>query len=430
MVQIGIEQKQVQTQVLGQQLQQALFLLKMNALELNEYLKQAATDNPVLELLEMHRPLQGEVFRVTRGGKVSSVQAPDAAGRDVAGRDTLKDDLKKQLGALRLEPQQKHIALTVVESLDHKGYFSENLGELANFLQVSRKEAEVALKTVQALEPAGVGARNVQECLTLQLMRRKVKVGYPYEIIRGHMRNLAQGKIKEIARALKISEGECAKYCDMVRALNPSINSMGDGEAVQYVQPEITVVKKDEKLRVALKEERLPRLSLNAEYKGLEHADEETKAYLKERYREANRMIGSLELWKTTVRKVAEAVVSAQEAFFLRDEPLRPMRLCDVAEELDMNVSTVSRAAAGKYLISDAGVYPLKHFFVRSFRAKEQTVSSDHICRLIREMLTNDVSLSDTELTKRLVTQGIGIARRTVAKYRMKMGIDSVYHRV
>ncbi len=416
--------------MLGQQLQQALFLLKMNALELNDYLKQVATDNPVLELLEAHRPSQDEVFRVSRGGKISSVRATDARGGEVAGRNTLKDDLKRQLGALRVTGTQKRVALAVIESLDRRGYFSDPLTELADFLQVGKTQVGEALKLVQALEPAGVGARNVGECLTLQLRRKGIKEMYPYEIIRRHMRDLAQDRTREIARALKISEEECFKYCEMVRALNPYVNSMDDGEPVRYIQPEITVVKTEERLLVALKEERLPRLSVNAEYRGLKNADEETKAYLKERYREANRMVSSLELWKTTVRKVAEAVVCTQEAFFLRGDPLQPLRLCDVAEVLGMNVSTVSRAMAGKFLISDRGVYSLKHFFVRSFRAKGQTVSSDHICRLIRDMLLEDAALSDTELTRRLGAQGIGIARRTVAKYRMKMGIDSVYHRV
>lgn len=430
MVQIGIEQKQVQAQVLGQQLQQALFLLKMNALELNDYLKQRATENPVLELAEARQPLAGELFRLARGGRAVGMDSREAPGRDIAGRTSLKDDLKRQLGTGKLGRREKQAALAVIESLDSKGYFTESLRELADFLQISHKQAQEALATVQALEPAGVGARNTQECLVLQLARRGVKERYPYEIVRHHMRRLAQGKIKEIARILRISEEACQKYCETVRSLHPSINSMDDGEPLQYVWPEIGVVCKEGRLAVELKEERLPKLSLNPEYRRLEETDEETREYLRERYKEANRMLSSLELWKTTVRRVAEAVVSAQEGFFLRGEPLKPMRLCDIAQVLGLNVSTVSRAAAGKYLMCESGVYPLKYFFARGFPLQNKTVSSDHICRLIREMLADDASLSDAELAKRLGEKGIGIARRTVAKYRMKMGIESVYHRV
>lgn len=413
-------------------MQQALFLLKMNALELNDYLKQAVTDNPVLELAEAKLAQENEVFRLKRDGKVVRMAAGTSGreGSEVAAKQTLTEDLLRQLGLKKLGNTDKRIATAIIYSLDTKGYFTEDYDEFALGYATSPEQVKKSLRIVQSLEPAGIGARNIKECLILQLKRQGVKQPHPYAIIRSHLRDLAQDKKDRIAAALKIPEKECEKYCNMVRSLWPAVNGIKAGESVQYVHPEIVIEKDGNTLAVRFAEERLPHLSINPEYRGMENADDEAKAYLKERYLEANRMISSLKLWKTMIRRVMERIAEKQEGFFLKNEALRPMKLSDLAGELDVSVSTISRAVAGKYLICERGVYPLKYFFVRSFQANEAQVSSDYIREAILEMLEKEPTLPDTELARRLKERGIGIARRTVAKYRNKMGIESVYHRV
>lgn len=413
-------------------MQQALFLLKMNALELNDYLKQAVTDNPVLELAEAKLAQENEVFRLKRDGKVVRMAAGTSGqeGSEVAAKQTLTEDLLRQLGLKKLGNTDKRIAMAIIYSLDTKGYFTEDYDEFALGYATSPEQVKKSLRIVQSLDPAGIGARNVKECLILQLKRQGVKQPQPYAIIRSHLRDLAQDKKERIAAALKIPEKECEKYCNMVRSLWPAVNGIKAGELVQYVHPEIVIEKDGNTLAIRFAEERLPHLSINPEYRGMENADDEAKAYLKERYLEANRMISSLKLWKTMIRRVMERIAEKQEGFFLKNEALRPMKLSDLAGELDVSVSTISRAVAGKYLICERGVYPLKYFFVRSFQANEAQVSSDYIREAILEMLEKEPTLPDTELARRLKERGIGIARRTVAKYRNKMGIESVYHRV
>ena len=157
--------------------------------------------------------------------------------------------------------------------------------------------------------------------------------------------------------------------------------------------------------------------------------DGEAKAYLRERRALAKRIVQSVDLWKTMLRRVAEKIVLAQQDFFLRDEALQPLKMSDIAEELGVHPSTVSRAVAGKYLMSDAGIFALKGFFSRSIPEGEKRVSGDYIRRSIREMLAQDPTLTDSAVTERLHSRGAKIARRTVAKYRREMGIVSSYRR-
>ena len=413
-------------------MQQALFLLKMNALELNDYLKQAVTDNPVLELAEAKLAQENEVFRLKRDGKVVRMAAGTSGqeGSEVAAKQTLTEDLLRQLGLKKLGNTDKRIATAIIYSLDTKGYFTEDYDEFALGYATSPEQVKKSLRIVQSLDPAGIGARNVKECLILQLKRQGVKQPQPYAIIRSHLRDLAQDKRRGSRPRLRYLKRNVRNTATWYVPSWPAVNGIKAGELVQYVHPEIVIEKDGNTLAIRFAEERLPHLSINPEYRGMENADDEAKAYLKERYLEANRMISSLKLWKTMIRRVMERIAEKQEGFFLKNEALRPMKLSDLAGELDVSVSTISRAVAGKYLICERGVYPLKYFFVRSFQANEAQVSSDYIREAILEMLEKEPTLPDTELARRLKERGIGIARRTVAKYRNKMGIESVYHRV
>ncbi len=429
-----IEQRQTQTQNMSQQMQQALFLLRMNALDLNEYLRQMVVDNPVLEMREPQNPFgRGEIYRLQTGGDFpqSMFGAAPYGDRiaDVAGETTLKDQLLKQLDVRKLGTQELLAAKAVIDSLDSRSYFTEPLDSIMELCAVTRTQAKRALLAVQSLDPAGVGARSLSECLTLQLKRKGIKEPYPYKIASDYLDELGSGKYTEIASALNISVRRAKEYGGLIRSLWPGVDNGGGKEAIQYVYPEITVVRDGDRLEVLLDEKRLPVLTINPEYRDLGKQDVKAKEYLKEQYRAANRIVSSLELWKTMLRRVAEKIVDVQKEFFLAGEALRPMRLVDLSQALKVNISTVSRAVAGKYLICEQGVFSLKHFFVGGIAADQTQVSSDYVCGVIRQELKRDPSLSDSAMAELLNGRGITIARRTVAKYRTKMGIASMYRR-
>ncbi len=435
-MQIGIEQKQTQSQVLGQQLQQALFLLKMNALELNDYLGGMVVENPVLEMTEPENLFgNAGAFRVRMGTDVS--QAGQSGGMrsnegffEIADSEGLKDELLQQLDIRGLEPKELLAAKTIIDSLDDRSYFTEPLSEIERLCDASAEQVQKALEAVQSLDPAGVGARSLQESLRLQLERRQVQDPCVYKILDGFLEELAHAKYAAIAAKLHISVRRVKEYAQLIKNLWPGVSNDAKREEIQYVYPEITIVRNGDDLEVQLDERRLPKLTINPEYRKAAEQDKAAKDYLKEQYIKANRIVSSLELWKTMLRRVAEKIVTVQKPFFLEGKPLAPMRLADLAEELGVNVSTVSRAVAGKYLICDRGVFSLKHFFVRSLpTSQEKPVSSDYVHEAIRELLEKDSSLSDSAMTRLLNERGINIARRTVAKYRMKMGIAPVYRR-
>lgn len=416
---LSVEQKQVQSQVASQQMQQALFLLSKNAWELNEYVREQAVENPVLEVKEpewQERDLASGA--VPYYGEAYEKAAPETLAQSLLGQLDLKGLGREELRAAR----------EIIGALDSRGYFMERLADVAGLCKVSTAQAKRALAAVQSLDPAGVGARSLSECLCLQLYRMGEKEEAPYRIARDYLGELARENYAGIAAALGISTAKSRAYGALLRSLRPGVSNTAPEEAAQYVFPEILVEKDGDTLRVLLDERKIirPYVSDTYERDGL---DSEAKAYLRERRAMAKRIVQSVDLWKSMLRRVAEKIVLAQQGFFLAGEALRPLRMADVADGLGVHPSTVSRAVAGKYLMSGAGVFPLKSFFSRSIPEGEKSVSGDYIKRSIREVLAHEPALTDSAVTERLRSRGTKIARRTVAKYRREMGIASSYRR-
>ncbi|MBC5648045.1 RNA polymerase factor sigma-54 [Christensenella tenuis] len=416
---LSVEQKQVQSQIASQQMQQALFLLSKSAWELNEYVREQALENPVLEAREPEWQ-ERDLF-------------PGAAGYygesyEKAAPETLAEKLFGQLDLKKLGKEELRAAKEIIDALDSRGYFTESLADIARLCGLNGTQAKHALAAVQSLDPAGVGARSLSECLCLQLERMGEKEDAPYRIARDYLEELARGDYAGIALALGIPAAKSRAYCALLRSLRPGVSNIPQEEAAQYVYPEILVEKEGDALRVILDERKIIRPFVNDAYE-LCDLDSETKAYLQERRAMAKRIVQSVELWKTMLRRVAEKIILVQQAFFLVGEPLCPLKMADVARELDVHPSTVSRAVAGKYLMCEDGIFPLKSFFSRSISGRGKNVSGDYIRRSIREMLAREPGLSDNAITERLQDRGAKIARRTVAKYRREMGIASSYRR-
>lgn len=416
---LSVEQNQVQSQIASQQMQQALFLLSKSAWELNEYVREQALENPVLEVQEpewQERDL-----------------LPDAAGYgresyEKAAPETLAEKLLGQLDLKKLGEKELRAAKEIIGALDSRGYFTESLADIARLYELSSTQANHALAAVQSLDPAGVGARSLSECLCLQLERMGEKEEAPYRIARDYLEELAREDYTGIAFALGIPTAKSRAYCALLRSLRPGVSNIPQEEAAQYVYPEILVEQEGDALRVILDERKIIRPFVSDAYASYD-LDSEAKTYLRERRAMAKRIVQSVELWKTMLRRVAEKIIMTQRGFFLTGEPLRPLKMADVAQEIDVHPSTVSRAVAGKYLMCEEGIFPLKSFFSRSISKGEKKVSGDYIRRSIREMLAQEPALTDRAVTERLHGRGARIARRTVAKYRKEMGIASSYRR-
>ena len=285
---LEIEKKQIQTQAasLSQQMRQALFLLKMNAVELNDYLSGLAVENPLLEFTEPQDLFgRGHVFvSDTAGG--STQKYDESADRDAAYANTpnpvsLKNSLIAQLDVTKLTAAELKAAKAIIESLDSKGYFPETMECLEKLCAVTSKEAYKALRAVQSLDPAGVGARSLKECLCLQLKRKGVRDPAPYRIIKDYLEELSKGKYSKIAAGLHITLQKCRQACALIRELRPIVPDAGQSDAIRYVYPEVTVTKNASTLEVQIDEKRLPSLKVADPYKDMEGLDEQARQYIR-----------------------------------------------------------------------------------------------------------------------------------------------------
>lgn len=396
-------------------MQQALLLLRKNAWELNEYLREQALENPVLEIKEPEWRQWESTPKRGAGGLYEK-----------AAQKTLREELLEQLDLHTLSDAEIKAAKEVINALDERGYFIESLRDLERVCNVTRGEAVRALKAVQALDPAGVGARNLSECLTLQLKRMGITASAPYEIVKNHLKELAAEKYSQIAKTIGITSEESRAYAQLIRSLRPGTDNAQPAD-VQYIYPEIVVENDGGTLKVSIDEKKLVRVSLSPEYQ-IDGMDGEAKAYLKERYSAARRIVSSLDLWKTMLVRVAEEIVRTQRKFFLDGKALEPLTMSKIAKTLGVHASTISRAVAGKYVLYNAKTFPLKSFFSRQIPGMQE-FSKDHVYHSLKALIAQYPGLSDSALSQKLKERGMPVARRTVAKYREEMGIASSYGR-
>lgn len=488
---LGLEfsAQQRQKPVLAPHLRQALTILQLPALELAQYVHQQMLENPWLEVGEEGQERQeGQVGEVGEKGEVGGVgevegveaveevggvgEAPDVAQDLVlsgqwldpprpaadppapafpegeAGGDgaasltnpepTLYEHLHDQLRYLGLSPQVRAAAEFLIDSLDENGYLTLDLREASAASGQPLAVLEEALRAVQGLDPAGVGARSLQECLLLQW--EAVGDGNPLvpALIRDHLRDLAAGRLARIAAALGVTPAEVQGAADALRGLDPKPGRRFRTPAsVPYVFPDVVVERVGPDFVVLVNEAPGSRPVLSPAYRDLMTAraglDSETRRFLERKLRSALWLLRSIEQRRLTLLRVAETIVQLQRPFFERGpRHLRPLTLRQVAGELGLHESTVSRAIAGKYMQSPCGLFQLKYFFSSGVESEEGRVSAETVKRLIASLVAAEdpcEPLSDKDIADTLARQGIRISRRTVAKYRDEAGIPSAARR-
>jgi RNA polymerase sigma-54 factor len=447
------------------QLQQAIRLLQLPALELQAHIRELLESNVMLEPMEEaegtgvfeavettpeqpeippERAQESTVEVLDEGWGEQSVgpaEAPWSSDDDErqqefadASGQSLQEHLLWQLELARLEPRELAIARAVVDAISDNGYLTEPLGEIANTLrpeiECDAAEVEAVLAGVQALDPPGVGARSVGECIELQL--RQLDPATPgfntaIEIARHHLELVAERELSLLRRELRATEEEIACALALVRSCHPRPGATVSTGPAEYVVPDVFVRRTDHGWAVEINSATLPRVRLNNSYASLIGRNA-SHATMRAQLQEARWLLKSLEIRHETLIKVARSIVERQTAFLEHgDEHMRPMILKDIAEAVGMHESTISRVTSGKYMHTPRGVFELRYFFSSQVEGADGSgTSSTAIRAKIRKLVKEEDAenpLSDGRIAELLSGEGIPVARRTVAKYREAMGI-------
>ncbi len=439
-----------QSQTLSPRMLQSMEILQMGSQELLEYIQETAQENPLLELEEtavaddlalMRRKLEWlestDVQNQAYYRQDSDEDADPMAnyGGVETGEENLYRYVLSQLRSIETDPGLLSAAEFIVESLNQNGWLDEDVPELAAAAHCPEPRMEQALALVQSLEPAGVGARGLSECLCLQLTRRGEDETV-LRIARDCLDALAKNQYGLIARTLGITQEEARRAGSVIRSLNPKPGTgFASRENLAYISPDLILVSFPDHFELLTNDYFFPSLRLSGYYQGLmkENSDAEVKEYLTGKLRQAKWVVQSIEQRRTTLMDCARCILSRQENFFRRGPGhLAPMTLADVGGEVGVHESTVSRAIRDKYIQCSMGVYPLSYFFSRSLGVAadggggEGAASPDGAKALLKRLISDENKkkpLSDQKLCELMEREGYPIARRTVAKYRDALGI-------
>ena len=436
------------------QLQQAIRLLQLPVLDLNAQIQDALEENIMLEMEDLpdvpqtsnESTAEIETIRAEDSWQTRTSQQIQDGGWNGEGRpiteiaddsgQTLHEHLFWQLEMEDFTPRQTIIGEAIIDSISDDGYLAIELDEVAGYLDentdVSSDELEETLVKIQSLDPIGVAARSIPECLVLQL--RQLDASTPglqlaIEIARNNLDLVANREYGELRRSLRTSEEDLHEALALVRSCNPKPGLAVSPAAAEYVIPDVFVRKVDNRWQVEISPTGVPRLSVNQQYARLLRGSGD-HAVLRTQLQEARWLIRSLEIRNETLAKVATCIVSRQTDFLEHgDEAMKPMVLRDVAEEIGMHESTISRVTTNKYMHTPRGIFEFKYFFSSHLSsANGEDQSSTSVRAKIRKMIGAEnpaKPLSDSKIAHLLAEDGISVARRTVAKYREAMQIES-----
>ena len=454
MLKPSLQLKLGQSLTMTPQLQQAIRLLQLPILDLNAQIQEALEENIMLEMEDLpdvprtssDTPAEVETIKADELWQTRALGRSQDGGWNGEGRpisefadesgETLHEHLYWQLEIENFTMREALIGEALVDSINDDGYLTADIDEIISSLHeqppVTVEEAEEALAKLQRLDPVGVGARSLSECIIRQIEQLDPKTpGYQLalDIADGHLDLVAVRDYGELRRSLRTSEEKLHEALALVRGCNPKPGLAISPAAAQYVIPDVFVRKVDNRWQVEVSPTGVPRLSVNQQYAKLLRGSGE-HAVLKSQLQEARWLIRSLEIRNETLLKVATSIVARQVSFLEHgDEAMKPMVLRDVAEEIGMHESTISRVTTNKYMHTPRGVFEFKYFFSSHLAsASGEDQSSTSVRAKIRKLIAAENTakpLSDSKITNLLKDDGITVARRTVAKYREAMNIPS-----
>lgn len=466
--------KLAQKPVLTQSLRQLVKLLALNKLELKEEINQELVENPVLEQVtddgreeSLEQAVAKETEREEAADKTSDDSAdafseidlgaffddyldsgPRSPAQEVVDKPsfetflskptTLTDHLLWQLSMSAIAAPVLAAAEAIVGNLNEDGYLTTDLDEIATESGSSRAEVEQALAVVQQLDPLGVGAQGLQDCLLIQLRAEEAEHGVAGSIVRDCWQQLQDGgSAEEIAETLDRPVEHIEISLNVIRHLDPRPGQRYAVSETRAVEPDVQFVKTPDGFRVVLNEDDMPDLRLNRSYRALLKrgaSSTEVRGYIRDRYNSAIQLLRNIEQRRQTIHGVCNAIVRRQPGFLADGiEHLRPMMIKDVAEEIGVHPSTVSRAVANKYAITPHGVYELRFFFTEGVQGPSGAALPLMLLkRKVKKMIEDEdprKPLTDEKLSAMLREEGVHVTRRTVAKYREDMNIPSTHKR-
>lgn len=430
---------QTQKLIMTPELKQALNILQLNVLELSQYIEEQLEINPILEASE------DDSMDIIEWSDYISQNNPGESRYDDDEEDisfesyvpsvpSLREHLMFQLHLTPVTMRTKRVCQYIIDSLDENGYLSSvSLSDIAMYLHENMFIVEKALGIVQEFDPPGVGARDLKECLLLQLKAKGVLNDDIVYLIEHHLKDVAENKLTAIARKMNIDVSQVQHMIDILKTLNPrpGCNFTGYND-MRYIVPDAIIKEVRGNFEIIINDSVIPRLRINKFYRQLllnNSRNSEEFKYLNEKLQSAFWLIKNIEQRKTTLYNVIKAIVEYQRDFFSSGvSGLRPLTLKQIARTCGIHESTVSRATNGKYVDTPKGVFELKFFFKNGVSHEDGEVSSEVIKNLISEIIATESPrspLSDLTITELLRERGIDISRRTVAKYRDEMGIPS-----
>jgi RNA polymerase sigma-54 factor len=472
--------------VMTPQLQQAIKLLQLNRMELAEVVNQEMMENPILE--ELSETPEGEnMTPEAESGEVHNPEAEQARDEDsflkpkaqeeqlVAGKDdfnwdsyieefnsssssapsmrevneelpsfenvltkttTLEDHLQWQISMIALQDTERKLGELIIGNLTDDGYLNANLEDLAREAGLEFEDAEEVLKIVQNFDPLGVGSRNLQECLAIQAKFMNPRQPLVEQIIAHHLGDLERKNYQAASKALNVPLDKVIEATKLILEFEPKPGRSFHTSDTQYISPDIYVYKVGDEFVIVLNEDGMPKLRISPYYKNIlasaqKEQNKVTKEYVQDKLRSAVWLIRSIHNRQKTIYKVTDAIVKRQRDFFEKGvQFLKPMILKDVANDIGMHESTISRVTTNKFVHTPVGIFELKYFFNSSINAADgsDALASEAVKEKIRQMISKEDQknpLSDQKIVELLRIENIDIARRTVAKYRDMLGILS-----
>ena len=463
----GLHMEQTQKLIMTPELRQAITVLQLSSLELGMYIEQQLQENPLLEINEEGQEADTEVQESTEGAD-SSEQAgeydmdwqeyfqdssdlgfpkvernPDQAEYTyenfLSQAPTMTEHLMFQLRLSRCKNSEREIGEYLIGNIDGNGYLQTTVEDAARQLGVTAEEVERVLAIIQTFDPMGVGARNLEECLLIQVDQMGIKDSMLRQVIKNHLVDLSKGKIARMAQAMGVTVQEIQRAADIIKNLDPKPGrNFSNPNDTRYIVPDIVLQKVEGEYVILVNDVSVPRIIINNTYRSVlnkdRNSDSKTRRFVESKLNAAAWLLRSIEQRRMTLYKVASCLVELQRDFLDRGvKHLKPLNLKKVADIVGLHESTVSRATSNKYIQTPQGVLEMKYFFSSGLvNSAGFSTSAESIKKIIQETVAAEDSmnpLNDQKIVEMLKGRGIAISRRTVAKYRDEMGIAPIRKR-
>ena len=434
----NIEINQSQKLIITTSLKQSLDILSMDKQDLEDEIIKQSEENPIIEI-EKNNDIDWESY-INDLYKSSYKVNENYTNNEylnyeniISSEKNIYKELLFQISLYKLSNQERKVCEFIIYNLDENGYLNIKEKEIVEYLKIKEELFNKCLEKIQQLEPIGVGARNLSECLIIQIRNRNIKDIKLEKIIREDLDKIALFKYKYISKKYSISTEKCLEYIQIIKILNPKPGKVYNIEKSVYIQPDVVVEKIHNEFVLSLNDTDIPRVKINNFYKEILlqlNSDEYAKKFIKENLNSAKELIKNIENRKSTILKIAKEIVKSQNDFFEKGTKyIKAMNMKDIAKNLNLHESTISRGVNGKYIMTPFGIFEFKYFFNTAISTdNKEGISNRSVKYILKEIIKKEDKynpLSDEKIVEKLKENGMSISRRTVSKYRNELNIQS-----